>query len=359
MLKTITSEELDNLALGAWILGTGGGGNPEPGRLIMQQLYSEGFRVQLVDTDAVGSGSLIATVASQGAPLVSQERFKDPKVIAWSVEVLAAHLGVRFTHLMSLEVGGSNAFYPLMAAAELGYPVIDADWMGRAYPELQMAGMCLSDIPPYPLSSVDPRGLETLITSATDWKRLETISRKICSAYGSTASICLPPSNGNQVKKNSVPGTISFAIEIGATIKDAQRKKDDPIEALLKLTGGMLLFRGKITDVDRQPSEGFLRGSLSITGTSGFEHQSLQIEFQNEWLLAQSDGKPVAMSPDLICLLDEVSGEAIGTEAARYGQRVCAVVLPPPEIFTTAEGLALVGPRAFGFPLDYTPAFSI
>ncbi|WP_417766686.1 DUF917 domain-containing protein [Stappia sp.] len=358
MLKTITSEEIDCLALGAWILGTGGGGNPEPGRLIMQNLYKEGTRVQLIDPDTIRDDASIATVASQGAPLVSQERFKDPKVIARSVELLARHLEIQFSCLMALEVGGSNAFYPLMAAAELGLPVVDADWMGRAYPELQMAGMCLSDIPPFPLVSVDPRGFETVITNATDWKRLEDISRKICSAYGSTASICLPPATGKQMKNNAVPRTLSFAIEIGATVKLANSRKESPIEALLALTGGTLLFQGKVTDVERRPSEGFLRGSLTITGSSDFTHQNLQIEFQNEWLLARSDEAPVAMSPDLICLLDEVTGEAIGTEAARYGQRVCVVVMPPPDIFCTTAGLALVGPRAFGFPLDYSSAFS-
>ena len=61
--------------------------------------------------------------------------------------------------------------------------------------------------------------------------------------------------------------------------------------------------------------------------------------------------------PDLICLLDSVSGEAIGTETLRYGQRVSVVALPSPEVFLSPKGLAHVGPRAFGFDLDFVSLF--
>jgi uncharacterized protein len=64
------------------------------------------------------------------------------------------------------------------------------------------------------------------------------------------------------------------------------------------------------------------------------------------------------MSPDLICVLDSVAGEAVGTETIRYGQRVTVVALPPPTVFTTPKGLEHVGPRAFGYDLDYRPVFT-
>ena len=63
------------------------------------------------------------------------------------------------------------------------------------------------------------------------------------------------------------------------------------------------------------------------------------------------------MTPDLICVVDSVSGDGIGTEALRYGQRVDVLALPAPEIFLTPRGLELVGPRAFGFDFDYRSFF--
>ena len=74
-------------------------------------------------------------------------------------------------------------------------------------------------------------------------------------------------------------------------------------------------------------------------------------------MVAWRDGAPIAMSPDLICVLDTVSGEAFGTETIGYGRRVSVVALPAPPVFLTAKGLDHVGPRAFGYDLDFRSVF--
>lgn len=42
-----------------------------------------------------------------------------------------------------MEIGGLNSIEPLTVSAELDLPVIDADGMGRAFPELQMFFPCI------------------------------------------------------------------------------------------------------------------------------------------------------------------------------------------------------------------------
>jgi DUF917 family protein len=64
------------------------------------------------------------------------------------------------------------------------------------------------------------------------------------------------------------------------------------------------------------------------------------------------------MTPDLICVLDSVTGEAIGTETLRYGQRVTVIALRAPAVFLTPRGLDFVGPRAFGYDLDFRSVFA-
>ena len=81
------------------------------------------------------------------------------------------------------------------------------------------------------------------------------------------------------------------------------------------------------------------------------------VHFQNEFSVAYLDGDPVVMTPDLICLLDTVSGEGIGTDVLRFGQRVSVLALPAPDVFLSEKGIAAVGPRAFGFDLDFTSVF--
>ena len=70
------------------------------------------------------------------------------------------------------------------------------------------------------------------------------------------------------------------------------------------------------------------------------------------------DGQPVVTTPDLICLLDSDSGEAIGTESIRYGQRVTVIALPSPPVFLSPKGLTHVGPRAFGYDIDFKSVFA-
>ena len=63
-------------------------------------------------------------------------------------------------------------------------------------------------------------------------------------------------------------------------------------------------------------------------------------------------------TPDLICVLDSVSGEAVGTERLRYGQRVTVVALPAPALFLTPKGLAHTAPVAFGLDLPFVSPFA-
>lgn len=61
----------------------------------------------------------------------------------------------------------------------------------------------------------------------------------------------------------------------------------------------------------------------------------------------------LAVVPDLIALVDCDSGEPLTVEVLRYGFRVEVLVLPPSPVLTTPEALRFVGPRAFGYDVDY------
>src|SRR5262249_40051980 len=140
-------------------------------------------------------------------------------------------------------------------------------------------------------------------------------------------------------------------------VREAQRRHEDPVAAILDEAQGKLVFRGKVVDVARRTTEGFLRGQATIEGLDEDRGSRLQIAFQNEWVVAWCDGAAAAMSPDLIGVLDTVSGEAFGTETIGYGRRVSVIALPAPPIFLTPKGLEHVGPRAFGYDLDFRSAF--
>jgi DUF917 family protein len=356
--RTIASDDIEALAVGAWILGTGGGGSPYLGLLNMRRLYAEGHRVALMSPLDLDDDDRVAVVSNMGAPLVGQERLADSRNIARAVAMQEEYSGVKFRAVMSLEIGGGNGIQPLMAAAHLGLPVVDADLMGRAYPEAQMTSVAVGDLRPYPCALYDPRGLESIVTNVPSWKWMERVSRKICVEMGSIASTCKAPRTGREIKDWGIHFTVSKAIGIGRRVRETQRRHEDPVAAILDEAEGKQLFRGKVVDVARRATEGFLRGRCVVEGLDEDRGARLELAFQNEWVVAWRDGAPIAMSPDLICVLDTVSGNAFGTETIRYGMRVTVVALPAPPVFLTPKGLEHVGPRAFGYDLDFRSVFA-
>jgi DUF917 family protein len=354
----ITLDDIEALAVGAWILGTGGGGSPYLGLLNLRQLYAEGRRVRLMSPFDLADDDPVAIVSNMGAPLVGQERLADSRNIAAAVRLQQDYLGGPFRAVMALEIGGGNGLQPLMAAAHLGLPVVDADTMGRAYPEAQMTSVAVGDLQPYPCVLYDPRGIEAVVRRVPSWRWMERVSRRICVELGSIASTCKAPRSGREVKEWGIPFTVTKAIGIGRRVRRAQREHRDPVAAILAEADGKLLFRGKIVDVERRTTEGYLRGRALIDGLDEDRGARLEIAFQNEWVVAWKDGAPLVMSPELICVLDTASGEAFGTETIAYGRRVSVIALPAPAVFLTPKGLAHVGPRAFGYDLDFRSVFA-
>ena len=356
-MTPLTLDDIEALAVGSWILGTGGGGSPYLGLLNMRRLYAEGHRVFLLSPVALADEDCVAVVSNMGAPLVGQERLADSRNIARAVEIQEGLLGAKFRAVMPLEIGGGNSIQPLMAGAHLRLPIVDADTMGRAYPEAQMTSVAVGELRPYPCVLYDPRGIEAVVTKVPSWRWMERVSRKICVEFGSIASTCKAPRSGREVKDWGIHFTVSKAIGLGRRVREAQRRHDDPIAAILDEGLGKLLFHGKVVDVARRTTEGYLRGRVTIEGLDNDRGSRVEIAFQNEWVVAWRDNAPLVMSPDLICVLDSVSGEAFGTETIGYGRRVSVIALPAPPVFLTPKGLEHVGPRAFGYDLDFHSVF--
>jgi DUF917 family protein len=356
--RPVTLDEIESIAIGAWILGTGGGGSPYLALLNLRKLYAEGKVVSLMDPADLADLDRVAIVSNMGAPLVGQERLTDPANIARAVTMMEEVTGRRFDAIMSLEIGGGNSLQPFMAAALLDRPVVDGDCMGRAFPEAQMTSFAIHDLPMYPLTLVDVRDNAVIVARAESWKWMERLSRTACVAVGSIASTCKAPRTGREVKDCGILYSTSKAMRIGHTVRAARRAHRDPIAAVVDAEGGLVIFRGKVSDVNRRATEGFLRGTAALEGVDADRGSSFTLAFQNEFAVGWRDGAPRVMTPDLICVMDTVSGDAIGTETLRYGQRATVIALPAPPILTTPKGLEHVGPRAFGYDLEFRSVFA-
>ena len=71
--RTLELADIEALALGAWILGTGGGGDPYHKLLNMRELYKNGHTVELVDPMSLKDDALVAVLSNMGAPSLGRK----------------------------------------------------------------------------------------------------------------------------------------------------------------------------------------------------------------------------------------------------------------------------------------------
>ena len=349
-----TEETLESIAIGAGILGTGGGGNPYIGQLRARQVIRERGPVGVLSPEELTDDDLVVCVGGIGAPTAGIEKIRDIQSY-YALREIERFTGKKATALISNEIGGSNSVEPLIPAGMAGLPVVDADGMGRAFPEFQMKTFFVYGVSPTPMVLSNERGNTVIIPDAADPVWVERIARAITIQMGCVASYAVAPMTAEQVRTTSVLNTFSLARDLGDAVKRAREEGGDPLESILGTCPGRVLFGGKIVDVDRRTTAGFAKGSVTLDGLGQYQGEQMVIDFQNENLVARRDGQVVCTVPDLICVVDTDQGEPVTTELLRYGLRVTVLAFPAPHLWTTTQGLAVVGPRAFGYDMDYSP----
>lgn len=354
MSWNITSEDLSAIAIGAGVLGTGGGGDPYLSQLQLTEMLKNGKTVEIISAEELDDGSLGCGISGMGAPTIGVEKLPAGDEMWESVKGLQTHLHRDFEFLVIGEIGGGNAIEGLIAGAASGLPVIDADPMGRAFPELQMDTFMINGVKPSPFGLADGLG-NSSVMHVNDPYTAERMGRALTIEMGGTSALALPVINGRQVKDYGIHGTLSLCLTIGKAIIEAKKDKDDVIEKVESVIPAELLFTGKVIDVDRQTTGGFARGEVVLEGLEDFTGSEMRIKIQNEFLVAYRDGKPVAMVPDLISVLDAENGLPIGTESLRYGIRLNVLGMPASEKLVTEKALDVIGPRAFGYDMDFEP----
>ncbi|MBS4167675.1 DUF917 domain-containing protein [Parachlamydia sp. AcF125] len=349
-MKKLTVDQLDDLAIGSAILGSGGGGDPAYFYMMANYLMEKLGPVSIIKTSELKPDDFILPLGMIGAPLVETEKFPTGREYVSLIRDVETATGRKVTVLMPCEAAGSNAFVPVMIGNQLGLPVLDADLMGRAFPEVQMCSNRLLGLPPAPAFISDCLG-NSVIINAQNSLTLEKIARQITISMGSWGLFADRPMTAQEAEKCVIHKSMSRALSIGKAHREAKAKGTDPLEAVLNLCKGLCIGTGKITDIDRTISKGFLKGSVAIQN----KNDRLEICFQNEYLLAKCNGKILATTPDIIMLMEQETGEPITSESLRFGLKVDLIVLPSPSIWTTKQGLAVVGPRYFGYETDYLP----
>lgn len=364
----LTAADLPDLARGATLLGTGGGGDPYIGKMLVERVLGGGA-ITILDPDELDDELFVIPTAQMGAPTVMVEKIPAGTEPTLALRTLEEHLGRPADATMPIECGGINSMIPLIVAAETGLPVVDADGMGRAFPELSMETFAVYGVHGSPLALAGERGERVVIDTGDDDRQMEWLARAVTIRLGGVGHIAEYAMTGAAVKRTAVPRTLSMALALGRAIRLAREQKRSPFDAIAETLAPTLyshvreLFVGKVVDVERRTTDGFAKGR-AVVAANGDADDVLEISFQNENLVARRGGEVVAIVPDLICVVDHESAEPITTEGLRYGQRVRVLGISTPELMRTPEALAAFGPAAFGLeeafaPLEGRPAATL
>lgn len=354
MLTQITETEIDAIAQGATVMGTGGGGDPLVGSLIAKRAIREHGAVTVLQVNELPAAGVIAPVGMIGAPSVSLEKISAAGEMLRAIEVYESATGQTVSAIMPIEIGGGNSMIPIAAAAETGLPIVDADAMGRAFPESQMVTFHLAGYGPGTTVMTDSHG-NGVVSSPINGKWSERLARAICSEMGGSATMIDYAYPRDVVQECAIPRTLTTAFQIGEVLQDRKIPDDQKIDRLLERLSGYRVFRGKVAAIERSVVGGFTRGEARLEGFAEDKGSELLVNFQNEMLLAMKDGELAAVTPDLICVLDDSTGIPITTESLRYGARVTIVALPCNERWRTDIGIETAGPRYFGYDTDFVP----
>ncbi len=351
MKRLLDPDALRALARGCAVLGAGGGGDTYLALLQALQATEDHGPVPLVDLDELPDDSLVMPCGGIGAPTVSIEKIENGNEGARLKEELEFLTGRRVAALMASEIGGGNGVLPIAWAAGLHLPLVDADGMGRAFPEVPQVTMQLAGISPSPAVMTDERGnLIVFRTISGQW--MERLERAAAVEFGGAGSSTEFSLTAAQARGATVRNSVSLAIRIGEAIAGAA---DDPVAALIAEIGAFRLISGKVLDVERQTRSGFVRGSVVVEGLGPDAGRLIRLELQNENLVALELGRVLASVPDLITVLDTETADAIATERIRYGQRVTVIAFACDPVWRTERGIAAAGPRAFGYDFDFQP----
>lgn len=357
-MRLITAEDLDDLADGAAVLGTGGGGDPYIGKLLALGAIAEHGPVELVSLDELPDDARVVTTGGMGAPTIIIEKVPSGEETLAALRYHEAMTGQKATHIMPFEAGGLNSCIPIMLAAQTGLPLVDADGMGRAFPRLEMETFNVYGVDACPVAVADEKGNLALIETR-DAAQAEWIARGLTIRMGGQSYIVEYAMDGATARRVSVPATVSLAQGIGRALREARSAKVSALPALIDYLGtthyshAEKLGSGKVADVARKVENGWSIGIVTIMPFDGGEPYRIRI--QNENLVCHQGDRLLAVVPDLISILDIDTAEAIPTERLRYGQRVDILGVRVPPIMRTPEALAVFGPSAFHIDVPYRP----
>lgn len=335
----ITAGDVDALAAGCELLGSGGGGSTAAARLILAHHLTDRPPVRLAMRP--DPAAPVVCVGAVGAAALMLEHLPSPYAFTHAVATLARH-GTPPEAVLPLEVGGVNGLLAVLTAAALDLPLLDADPIGRAYTRLHRTVLA-AHAPPTVMAFSSPTG-ESALFEAPDAAALERMIRSILPSVGGWGAVAYAVGKARDVRAHAVRATVSRALSLGAALRRAMAGQP---ATLLGRPDIASVFDGAVVDVTRRPG-------IEMGGAASLRHARLprvaRLDFANEYVAVYDAGELVACAPDIICVLDEDDWRPVPVDRIARGRRVrILAIAAPPELVAAHRQTSDFGLAAHGF----------
>ncbi|WHT20140.1 DUF917 domain-containing protein [Crossiella sp. CA-258035] len=355
-ITQLTAEDVPVLMAGAQLLSSSAGSITLDGyRAAIEDVVRRNGPVPLVALDDLPPEALCVSIGALGgyAPMIELPPNGDEGVLA--VRALEERLGRKVDAIVSLNSAGPNAVFPVAAAAALGLPLVDCDGMGRVLPLMIQTTYALAGLPIGPLAGVGLAGDVLVLDSSMH--RSELLLRAAMKAAGGWLMCASYPATVAALRPAALRGATSRTLTVGRMLTSAQ-DRESLLAGLTRIMGSRVLGSGRVIELGHATRTVGPRIYPSVptsivVAEYGSPSRLIRLEGNSELLLAVIDGALAAAVPDVLCLLDRHERKVVGMESVTLGHHVDVLMLPVSPMWHTPAGLAIAGPRAFGFPVRH------
>lgn len=341
----LTADDVDTLALGCELLGSGGGGSTAAARLILRHQLTMRGPLRLIRRP--DPGLLVACVGAVGSAALMLEDLPSAAPFVRVVDTIRRH-GTPVNAVFPLEVGGVNGLLAPLTASALDVPLVDADPKGRAYTQVHRSVLGAT-VPMTSLAFANTSS-ESAYFEADDGAAIERMVRSILPAVGGWGAVACFAGRADAIISHAVTGSVTRALSLGCDLQAAM--SGDP-GAVLSRPDVVEAFDGTVTEVVRRPG-------VEVDGVASLRHHRqgtiARLDFANEYVGLYTDGALTASAPDIICVLDERTWRPIPVERLGIMQRVRIIAIKaPPSLSAAHAASGDFGLPSHGFAAVGTP----
>nr|WP_306270530.1 DUF917 domain-containing protein [Ornithinimicrobium sp. HY1793] len=311
--------DLPALALGAAVLGSGGGGSTHVGQIMAQR--STSWPVTVHDVAELDPTTPCIAVGYVGSTLLLEERLPGHAPFDEAIAAAQRWLGSPARAVCTLEAAGLNGLTALHLAGS--HQVVDADCMGRGLPDLDQLSLLIDDVPGLVVCAPTGSGGVALLDGARP-ADVERVVRTAIESNGGWAGLVIAGFTVADLVQHAIHGSTRRALSVGRVLTLGA---DLDASALASSVGGTLLGVGRVMDVRQEPD----RPDVISTDVRTSAGDVLRLVSRSEHIAALLNGKVMANSPTLVVTLDAATRAPLQVHECTMARDLIILTLPAPQ----------------------------